>query len=145
MHQIVFSPVTFQIQLSLPENSVIQRWGDILNYYFSLYAKELCNRPDVYIGHIKAIAILQDQEYIRYSKFKLDIAADLLIKGQSLYKTIAITVNSLVYGVTEEDSLRTMKYVAEKLEREFLLETTFIMERSGRTPHQNKHSHQVVK
>lgn len=140
MHQDHFQPVAFSIRLILQDKASVKRWADIVSYYLAQYSGELCQRPKVYIGHIKAISILSEKEYIKFSKFKCDIPAEVVSAGESSYENISLTLNSLVYGVAEEDAVKALGRVSEKMKREFLLESTFSLERAPQS--QNGHQHQ---
>lgn len=141
MHRRDLQPITFIIKLNLSEKSSIARWGEIINYYLEFYAKKLCENQNVYIGHIKALSIPKEKEYIKYSKFKEDIPAQISVMGESFYDSISLTVNSLVYGVTEKNSINALELVANKMIREFLIETKFTIGKSDKNHEHPHHYH----
>jgi hypothetical protein len=94
----------------------------------------------VYIGHIKAISILNKKEYIKFSKFKCDIPAEVVSVGESSYHSIPLILNSLVYGVAEEDAVQVLRRVSKKIKKEFLLESTFNLEKAAHD-HHGHHAH----
>lgn len=141
MHQEHFQPVTFSIRLILADKAAVKRWADMVGYYLSQYAGELCQGPKVYIGHIKAIAVLSEKEYIKFSKFKCDIPAEVVSAGESSYETLSLTLNSLVYGVTEEDAVKALGRISEKMKKEFLLESTFKLEKAAHGRHEHHQAH----
>ena len=141
MHQDHFQPVTFSIRLILSDKTAVKRWADIVGYYLSQYAGELCQGPKVYIGHIKALAIISEKEHIKFSKFKCDIPAEVVSAGESSYETISLNLNSLVYGVTEEAAVKALDRVSEKMKKEFLLESIFKLEKAAHGRHEHHQAH----
>lgn len=134
-------PVTYQITLSLPEKSNLIRWGDIVRYFLSLYAEQLCQKKGVYIGHIKAIYPGAENSFIKVNIYKCEIPAGVVIKGQTETDSMEITVNSLVYGASEKDSLAAVQYVSKVLQKEFMVKTEYVLKKSHKEAKHYGHSH----
>ncbi|HCX65233.1 MAG TPA: hypothetical protein DHN33_08490 [Eubacteriaceae bacterium] len=128
MHQSDFNPVTISIQMSHQEQMNLGHWAEICRYFLNNYALKITENRKAYIGHIKGIALLDHDSHIKLSIYKPSIPAELNTKGSVLASSISLTLNSFVYGVNEEDSLKALAAVAKKVEREFMLSITYNIE-----------------
>jgi hypothetical protein len=138
------NPVTFQAVFKLPEKTNLVRWGDILRYYLTMYSEKISKNKGVFIGHIKAFYLGVEGSYIKVNIYKQDIPADLTINGQEELSCIMVTVNSLVYGVTEEDTTTALDYVTDKLRSQFMVQSEYYVKKSEHTDvmHCGHHHHE---
>lgn len=134
-------PVTVQVTFLLPEKASIQRWGDIIRYYLTKYSEYLCNKKSVYIGHIKAFYSGTKNSFIKVNIFKREIPADILVKGYADVDNITLTVNSLVYGVTEEETVAALQYVSEEIEKQFMIRSNYVLKKPILDSKHCDHSH----
>ncbi|MFZ7121121.1 MAG: hypothetical protein ACOWWH_09245 [Eubacteriaceae bacterium] len=125
MYQSEFNPVSFEIQISLIDETSIGRWAEILKYFMTIYAKSISKKEKSYIGHIKAISIIDNDNYIKLSIYRSDIPAELDKNGNSSTKTLIVSINSFVYGVDYNETITTFKEICKKMKKEFLLTITF--------------------
>jgi hypothetical protein len=137
-------PVTFQTTLELPEKINLDCWGNILRDYLTMYSIEISKKPGAFIGHIKAFYSGHGESFIKINIYKPDIPADLLIKGEEELSRIMITVNSLVYGVTQEETVTAIDCVTGKLKDKYLVETEYYIKQSGdnNATHCGHHHHE---
>lgn len=121
MYQTKFDSVSLQIQISIAEKTSVKHWAEILKYFMSFYAKYITKDQKVYIGHIKAISIIDKDNYIKLSIYKPDITAEVDMKGEAYVDNLKVSVNSFVYSVDYEETISTFEYISQMMEKEFLL------------------------
>lgn len=143
MYQTKFDSVSLKIQISLPEKTNIKRWAEILKYFMSSYAKIITKNQKVYIGHIKAISIIDKDNYIKLSIYKHDISAEVDMKGDAYFDNMMVTINSFVYGVDYGETISAFKQISRMVEKEFLLHITISEEtKHHEHDHSKEHKHQ---
>ncbi|NTW71520.1 MAG: hypothetical protein HGA49_04685 [Eubacteriaceae bacterium] len=122
MYQNEFNPVTFILKLKLPEFTYLNRWTDITSYIIEKYAQELAMESEVYIGHIKAIFIGNEKDYIKLSIYKKDIPVNSEYSGEGEYQEIELIINSIVHGVDAETSIKILEKICQECKKQFLID-----------------------
>lgn len=122
MYQNEFNPVTFILKLKLTDYAYLRRWADITGYVIEKYSQELAMAKEVYIGHIKAIFIGSEKDYIRLSVYKKDIPVNSEYAGEGEYQEIELIINSIVHGVDIETSIRTLEKICLECKKQFLID-----------------------
>lgn len=74
-------------------------WESILGQYLQTLAQRCTTRGQSVVGHIKAIALLPNQSYLRVSVIAPDIPASIEGKVPLGCIDLELTLNVLVYGV----------------------------------------------
>lgn len=128
MYQTKFNPVSFKIQISLIEKTSIEHWAEILKYLLTIYAKSITKKEKAYIGHIKAISIIDKDNYIKLSIYKSDIPAEVDKKGDACINNLIVSINSFVYGVDYEETKTVFNNICKAIKKEFLLTITLTKE-----------------
>lgn len=135
MYQSEFHPVSFVVDLSAPDKIQIDRWAQILDYYISAYSKEITKKKNAYIGHIKAISIINKNDYIKLSIYKKDIPAAIDKKGESKISNICVSINSFVYRVNYEETIKIFQNVSNVMEKQFLIKTIINVSKDNHHQH----------
>ncbi|MBF7095672.1 hypothetical protein [Alkalibacter mobilis] len=137
MYQSEFNPVTIEMQMTLSEEASLNHWAEISRYYFNAYAQEITKGEKIYIGHIKVFATVNESSYFKLSIFKPTIPAEVDIQGDAWTSKLSLLVNSFVYGIDEETTMKVLESVSEKMEKEFMVKTKFTL----KPVHMHGHHH----
>lgn len=141
MYQNEFIPVTFVLKLKLPDLANLKRWTDITSYFIDKYVQEISKHKDVYIGHIKAIFTGNETDYIKLSIYKKDIPINSEYLGDGEYREIELIINSIVHGVDEETSFRTLNQKCEECRKQFMIEYKVKLEKHSDHGQHDSHYH----
>ncbi|WP_041225777.1 MULTISPECIES: hypothetical protein [unclassified Dehalobacter] len=141
MYQNEFNPITFILELKLPDPTIVKRWTDITSYIIEKYAQELSKNDDVFIGHIKAIFTGGEKDYIKLSIYRKDIPVNSECSGDGTYNEIKLIINSIVHNVDEETSIRTLDQICDKCRKQFLIGYDVKLESHKEHSQYNGHVH----
>src|SRR5690554_4060544 len=125
MYQSEFNPVTIEMEMTLGEKASLKHWTEINRYFFNQYAQEISKGEKIYIGHIKVFAIIDENSSFKLSIYKSTIPAEVDVQGDAWTSNLSLLINSFVYGVDEETTLKALESVSERIEKEFMVHTTF--------------------
>ena len=105
MYQEEFLPIVFNVGFSSNQAWPVEKWRSRIHDVLHLYVDQICENDDRMIGHIKALAQINEQGFIKYSCISNSnaINSKLYGKHQDLFK-INVIINSLVSNISENES-----------------------------------------
>lgn len=105
MYQEEFLPIVFNVRFSSNQAWPVEKWRSRIHDVLHLYVDQICENDDRMIGHIKALAQINEQGFIKYSCISNSnaINSKLYDKHQDLFK-INVIINSLVSNISENES-----------------------------------------
>nr|WP_320025470.1 hypothetical protein [uncultured Acetobacterium sp.] len=105
MYQEEFLPVVFTVQFTVDQALPIEKWRSQINDLLHVYVDQVSKNKDRIIGHIKALAQINDTEFIKYSCISNANVINSKFCGehQDVFK-INMIVNSLVSNISADES-----------------------------------------
>lgn len=105
MYQEEFLPIVFNVRFSSNQALSVEKWRSRIHDVLHLYVDQICENDDRMIGHIKALAQINEQDFIKYSCISNSNAINSKFYGnhQDLFK-INVIINSLVSNISENES-----------------------------------------
>jgi len=105
MYQEEFLPIVFNVRFSSNQALPVEKWRSRIHDVLHLYVDQICENDDRMIGHIKALAQINEQGFIKYSCISDSNAINSKLYGnhQDLFK-INVIINSLVSNISENES-----------------------------------------
>lgn len=105
MYQEEFLPVVFNIRLLSQQALPVEKWRSRIHDVLYLYVDQICKNEDRVIGHIKALAQINEKDFIKYSCISDSNAINSNFHGnhQDLFD-INVIINSLVSNISENES-----------------------------------------
>lgn len=110
MYQDLFLPVVFELGLSSDQPSPVLEWKQVIFELLQHYIKQLCEDDKHLIGHVKALAVIDEQDYLKYSCTNNSGNIDIQHQGSKrACSDVSITINSLVAEIGEPESRQTLE------------------------------------
>ncbi|MGA3113078.1 MAG: hypothetical protein ABSF90_01450 [Syntrophobacteraceae bacterium] len=115
MAEMILEPLAARLHFTFPDPMGISKWNEILAHFLAMLAK-LCQDSDpCLIGHIKGLALLNGNCYIRASVVSASLPAQIETKASDEISEITFVLNILVFalskhtlwGILEEVMLRS--------------------------------------
>lgn len=105
MYQEEFLPVVFNVRFSSNQALPVEKWRSRIHDVLHLYVDQICINDDRVIGHIKALAQIDEKDFIKYSCISDSNAINSNFHGnhQDLFD-INVIINSLVSNISENES-----------------------------------------
>lgn len=118
MYQEEFLPVVFNVRFSSQQALPIEKWQSRIRDVLHLYIDQICTNEDRIIGHIKALAQIDENDFIKYSCISNANAINSKFYGehQDVLK-IDMIINSLVSNITECESRIFLERSCRSLEK----------------------------
>ncbi len=114
MSGMILEPLTAYIRFFLPSPKQIQEWTEILKRFFKTLAT-LCHKSGpCMIGHIKGLALLRSDDYVRVSVIDPSLPAQVETNASGDLAELTITLNMLVYGLSRKSLEGIVKEAAAK-------------------------------
>ena len=66
MYQEEFTPVVFNVRLSSNQALPVEKWRSRVHDVLHLYVDQIRKNDDRVIGHIKALAQINEKDFIKY-------------------------------------------------------------------------------
>ena len=112
MADLILEPYTVVQRWSQPAAS--GDWESRLSEYLQTLAQNCAEMDGAVIGHIKALALFPEGQYLRASVVSADRLATVEGCVPHGFTTLELTLNVLVYGLTREQ----IKKIVERTARE---------------------------
>lgn len=105
MYQEEFLPVVFTVRFTADHALPIEKWRSQINDLLHVYVDQVSKKENRIIGHIKALAQINDTEFVKYSCISNAnvINSKFYGKHQDVFK-INMIVNSLVSNISADES-----------------------------------------
>ncbi|WP_026393792.1 hypothetical protein [Acetobacterium malicum] len=105
MYQEEFLPVVFNIRFSSNQALPVEKWRSRIQDVLHLYVNQICKDDNRMIGHIKALAQIDEKDFIKFSCVGNSNAINSNFHGnhQDLFD-INVIINSLVSNISEKES-----------------------------------------
>ncbi|AFA49051.1 hypothetical protein [Acetobacterium woodii] len=105
MYQEEFLPVVFNVQFTSAQALPVERWRSRIEEVLHVYIDQILKDEERLIGHIKALAQINETDFIKYSCISdaNGINSNFQGKYQEVSK-ISMIVNSLVSNISESES-----------------------------------------
>ncbi|PKM48673.1 MAG: hypothetical protein CVV01_02320 [Firmicutes bacterium HGW-Firmicutes-6] len=105
MYQEEFLPVVFNVRFSSNQALPVEKWRSRIHDVLHLYVDQICINDDRVIGHIKALAQVDETDFIKYSCISNSNAINSKFHGnhQDIFD-INVIINSLVSNISENES-----------------------------------------
>lgn len=105
MYQEEFLPVVFTVQFTAAQALPIEKWRSRINDLLHVYIDQVAENEDRIVGHIKALAQINEQDFIKYSCISNSNAINSKFSGEHQdVDKINMIVNSLVSNISEYES-----------------------------------------
>lgn len=105
MYQEEFIPVVFNVRFSSNHALPVEKWRSWIHDVLHIYVDQICKNDDRVIGHIKALAQINEKDFIKYSCISHSNAINSKFHGihQDIF-VINVIINSLVSNISENES-----------------------------------------
>jgi hypothetical protein len=105
MYQEEFLPVVFNIRFSSNQALPVEKWRSRIQDVLHLYVDQICKNDNRVIGHIKALAQIDEKDFIKFSCISNSNTINSKFHGnhQDLFD-INVIINSLVSNISEKES-----------------------------------------
>lgn len=105
MYQEEFTPVVFNVRFSSNQALPVEKWRSRVHDVLHLYVDQIRKSDDRVIGHIKALAQINEKDFIKYSCISDSNAINSKFHGihQDIF-VINVIINSLVSNISENES-----------------------------------------
>ncbi|PKM60000.1 MAG: hypothetical protein CVU99_10425 [Firmicutes bacterium HGW-Firmicutes-4] len=118
MYQEEFLPVVFNVRFSSDQDLPVSKWRSRIQDVLHVYVDQICKSDERMIGHIKALAQINDHDFIKYSCINGSDAINSKFYGfhQDVSK-INVIINSLVSNISENESRILLERSCQSLEK----------------------------
>lgn len=118
MYQEEFTPVVFNVRFSSNQALPVAKWRSRIHDVLHVYIDQICENDERMIGHIKALAQINDRDFIKYSCISNSDAICSKFNGthQDISK-INVIINSLVSHISENESRLLLERSCKALEK----------------------------
>lgn len=112
---MMLEPLAIHIRFALSAPKRIQEWTEILKRFLETLA-ELCHKSEpCMIGHIKGLALLGGNRYMRGSVISPSLPAQVETNVSEDLIELPLTLNMLVYGLSRRSLERNVERAAVQL------------------------------
>ena len=109
MYQNEFIPAVFKLQFKSDGPMTPEEWEKMIGSLMGVYANRISEREKTFIGHIKGLAELSDAAFIKFSCVNaLAGVHHEYTGGSEASSQVKMIINSLVSGVTAEESRKLL-------------------------------------
>ena len=102
MAEMILEPLTVHLHFTLPESTGISKWDELLSQFLETLAKLCQDSGPCLIGHIKGLALLNGNRYIKASVVSASLPAQIETNASEELSDITVTLNILVYGLSKQ-------------------------------------------
>ncbi|MDK2942210.1 MAG: hypothetical protein PWP56_1723 [Acetobacterium sp.] len=118
MYQDEFLPVVFNVRLSSNQALPVEKWRSRIYDVLHLYVDQICKNEEHMIGHIKALAQIDEHDFIKYSCVSSNNVINSKFHGEHKEVfNINMIVNSLVSNISEDESRVFLERSCRSLEK----------------------------
>ncbi|MDI3537576.1 MAG: hypothetical protein PWP16_1607 [Eubacteriaceae bacterium] len=140
MYQDIFLPIVFELSLSSDQRCLTSEWKKLIHELLQVYLKQFCNDDLYIIGHVKALAVLGKQDYIKFSCSNNSGNIDIQDHGcQEGISEVDVTINSLVANICESESRQMMEKACQALKNSKEISNLKIDIKKNSKPKQKHH------
>lgn len=141
MYQDEFLPVVFTVRLSSNQALPVEKWRSRIYDVLHVYVDQICKNEDRMIGHIKALAQIDEHDFIKYSCVSNANAINSKFHGEhrEIFK-INMIVNSLVSNISESESRLFLERSCRSLEKRDAV-IRIEIEKAQELPEKHHHHH----
>lgn len=118
MYQEEFLPVVFNVQFTSNQALPVEKWRSRIYDVLHVYVDQISKDEDRLIGHIKALAQINEKDFIKYSC--ISNANGINSKFQGKHQDVSkinMIVNSLVSNISENESRIFLERSCKTLEK----------------------------
>ncbi len=119
MSELSLEPYAAHLHLSLDTVMSKKKWQKIVTHYLEALARRCDETGGCVIGHIKALALFADNQYLRVSVISSSHPADIEGNPPESFKELKMTLNVLVYGLSRDVIQRLVYEAASDLNSPF--------------------------
>jgi hypothetical protein len=115
MSELSLEPYAAYLHLSLDTVMPKKKWQKIVTHYLETLAQRCDETGECVIGHIKALALFADSQYLRVSVISSSHPASMEGNPPESFKELKMTLNVLVYGLSRDAIQRLVHEAASDL------------------------------
>jgi len=105
MYQKDFIPVAFRVKFKSEDPLPVEKWQTLIEELLENYAHQIAKKDDCIIGHIKALAEINEFSYLKFSCVNVLAGVNSEFHGNDQYvDKINMVVNSLVMNLAMIES-----------------------------------------
>ncbi|WKY43247.1 hypothetical protein Q5O14_11325 [Eubacteriaceae bacterium ES2] len=140
MYQDLFLPVVFELNLGSDQAWFTSEWKLLIHEILQRYINLLIEKENCMIGHVKALAMISEHDYIKFSCSNDAGQIDTQHQGKSKkVSSVNVIINSLVANICETDSYQMLKLVCQTFEKSETIDIRVEIKKNLSQRHEHHH------